>query len=263
MGGQQHTRELKERAYALTLGGFRTSDVAYVLGVGERSVRRWAANARLYGDVERTSALRGRPPKINAGILKELRALIRSSPSLYLDEVSTWLAFHHDLPVSISTVHRSLVAQGFTYKKLRKTATERDEQTRAQWKADITSRFTASQLIFADESSKDNRTSYRHYGRAMAGQRAVEVLSFDRGVRYSILPALSIDGILTVRVVQGSVNGVEFYDWVVTDLVCTMNSCIVVFGFKCFREDPEDESVPWSKQCPHHRQLSHTQEQGC
>ncbi|KAI0762197.1 hypothetical protein C8Q74DRAFT_1371290 [Fomes fomentarius] len=114
------------------MGGFGTSDVAYVLGVGERSIWRWVANAKLYGDVERTSALRGWPLKINAGILKELRELVRSSPSLYLDEVSTWLALHHDLPISISTVHRNLVAQGFTYKNLRKTATQRDELTRAQ-----------------------------------------------------------------------------------------------------------------------------------
>ncbi|RPD53270.1 hypothetical protein L227DRAFT_482907, partial [Lentinus tigrinus ALCF2SS1-6] len=38
-----------------------------------------------------------------------------------------------------------------------------------------------------------------------------------------ILPALSVDGFLTVRVVRGSVDGTEFYDWVLKDLLPKMN----------------------------------------
>ncbi|KAH9849079.1 hypothetical protein C2E23DRAFT_398755 [Lenzites betulinus] len=53
----------------------------------------------------------------------------------------------------------------------------------------ILSRFTADQLVFADESSKNKCTLQRNYGRGPAGKRAVEVLSFARGVCYSILPA--------------------------------------------------------------------------
>ncbi|TFK85593.1 hypothetical protein K466DRAFT_465892, partial [Polyporus arcularius HHB13444] len=41
--------------------------------------------------------------------------------------------------------------------------------------------------------------------------------------RYSVLPALTVDGILTVRVVRGSVDGAEFYDWVISDLIPKMN----------------------------------------
>ncbi|KAI0657866.1 hypothetical protein C8Q70DRAFT_898701, partial [Cubamyces menziesii] len=38
-----------------------------------------------------------------------------------------------------------------------------------------------------------------------------------------ILPALSVDGILTVRVVRGSVDGSAFYDWVISELLPKMN----------------------------------------
>ncbi|KAI0755855.1 hypothetical protein C8Q74DRAFT_1171378, partial [Fomes fomentarius] len=41
--------------------------------------------------------------------------------------------------------------------------------------------------------------------------------------RYSILPALSVTGILTVRVVRGSVDGATFLDWVINDLSPKMN----------------------------------------
>ncbi|KAI0694913.1 hypothetical protein C8T65DRAFT_550121, partial [Cerioporus squamosus] len=39
-----------------------------------------------------------------------------------------------------------------------------------------------------------------------------------------ILPALSLDGFLTIRVVRGSVDSVEFYDWVLKDLLPKMNA---------------------------------------
>lgn len=116
---------------------------------------------------------------------------------------------------------------------------------------DITSRFTADQLVFADESSKDDRTSQRLYGRAPSGQCACEARTFVRGVRYSILPALSVEGILTVRVVRGSVDGLEFYNWVVSDLVSlswfSSPSCDHVQSYLPFvwATAPHDEPVPW------------------
>ncbi|KZP11984.1 hypothetical protein FIBSPDRAFT_679679, partial [Athelia psychrophila] len=36
--------------------------------------------------------------------------------------------------------------------------------------------------------------------------------------RYSVLPALTIDGYAAVRVVEGSVDSVEFFDFVLNDL---------------------------------------------
>lgn len=219
MVNRKISRDLKERAVALVLSGSSVTGVADILGVSVDSVKRWSRNLRSLGDVQPHSALRGRRRVLSNTVLESIQDLIASSPSLYLDEIVSWLAVAHDQPVSISALQRSLVALGYTYKRLRKTAAQRDELTRSQWKADILSRFTANQLVFADESSKDNRTLQRQYGRAPSGERASEVLSFARGVRYSILPALSIDGFLTVRVVRGSVDGSEFYDWVLSDLV--------------------------------------------
>ena len=116
-------------------------------------------------------------------------------------------------------MQHSLKTLGYSVKKLRKAAAQHDELTRQQRKADILSCFTADQLVFVDESSKVDRTSERRYGRAVAGERACEIQSFKRGVWYGILPALCINGLLTVRVVQGSVDGSAFHDWVITEVV--------------------------------------------
>ena len=52
-----------------------------------------------------------------------------------------------------------------------------------------------------------------------SGDDAILQVSLDRGVRYSILPALTVEGYIAVRVVEGSINGEEFFDFVVNDLV--------------------------------------------
>ena len=86
---------------------------------------------------------------------------------MFLGEAVEWFATHRDLRVSIATVHRALERLALSYKKLHKVAAERDEVSRTQWMRDITSRFRPHQLVFADESSKDNRTTLRRYGRAV------------------------------------------------------------------------------------------------
>lgn len=222
MPNRKISSDIQERALYLLSSGWSTPQVVAALGVSKRTLARWHASFQQYGHIPRLTYLSGRRRKLTAKHLQDLQELLRANPSIYLEEVVEWFALHHDLPISITSIHDALKGLGFTYKKLRRHAAERNELTRQQWKYDITSRFMASQLVFADESSKDNRTVLRRYGRAPAGERAVEVVSADRGVRYSILPALSVTGILTVRVVRGSVDGVTFLDWVINDLVCSL-----------------------------------------
>src|SRR6202044_2455274 len=108
-----------------------------------------------------------------------------------------------------------------TYKVMRRVAAERDNVACANWLYEVTSHYSAQQLVLLDESSKDGRTLARHFGHAPAGQRPVEVTPLERGLRYSILPALTLDGYIALHVVQGSIDGAELYDFVINDLVCT------------------------------------------
>ncbi|KIL63076.1 hypothetical protein M378DRAFT_42265, partial [Amanita muscaria Koide BX008] len=57
-----------------------------------------------------------------------------------------------------------------------------------------------------DETSKDDKTLFRSYGRAPAGHRAVIPADFVRGDRYSMVAAMSVDGYIATRVVPGSVD---------------------------------------------------------
>ena len=57
------------------------------------------------------------------------------------------------------------------------------------------------------------------YGRSLRGERPVIHELLNRGTRYSILPAITVNGYIAVRVIEGSVDGAEFFDFVLNDLV--------------------------------------------
>jgi transposase len=211
--------DMKQRALQLIDEGWELEEVAEVLGVSSKSVERWENNYEVHGRVDPPSVLRGRPRLLTAQAIDDLHQLIQESPYLFLDEIGEWLALYHDQPISTTALHDNLREIGLTRKLMRKAAAERDPVARAEWLAYVTSTYSAEQMVILDESSKDGRTITRRYGRAPAGERPVMTQILNRGIRYSILPALTVNGYLSVRVVEGSINGAEFYDFVVNDVV--------------------------------------------
>jgi transposase len=212
--------DMKQRALYLLLDeGWEIDRIAAVLGVHSKSIQRWEDNYRNHGCVNPPAPLRGRPRLLSSDITAELHELLTESPSLLLDEIGEWLAIYHDQPISTTALHDNLKDLGLTYKRLKRIATQRDDAYRADWLHNMTSNYTADQLVFLDESSKDDRAILRRYGRAISGQTARENVSLNKGVRYSVLPALTIDGYIAVRAVEGSIDGAEFFDFVLNDVV--------------------------------------------
>lgn len=102
----------------------------------------------------------------------------------------------------------------------------------------INLKYRADQLVFLDESSFDRRTPGRRYGWAPRGQRAYAPTHFVRGTRYaylfqwnlwhphsqivmnlavsrySVLPAMSLSGILAVDIREGSFTKASFKEFV-------------------------------------------------
>ena len=60
------------------------------------------------------------------------------------------------------------------------------------------------------ESRVDDHTNQRTHGRAAVGLACVRRATFIRGQRYSILPALTSDGIIALDIFEGSVNKEKF-----------------------------------------------------
>lgn len=212
--------DTKLRVIWLADNDYSVNEICEIMDVSPRSITRWKKNILLHGTFTPPPVpIQGRLKLLNANQMHDLFTLLEESPDLYLDEIQTWIAVHHDLLISISALQVNIADAGITYKLLRRAAAERDDAERGAWRAYMTANFHSSQLVFIDESSKDERTIYCHYGRAPSGQRAVIEANFVRGDRWSVVPALTVDGYLAVRVVPGSVDGAEFFDFIVEDVV--------------------------------------------
>ena len=105
----------------------------------------------------------------------------------------------------------------FLNNKLEKAAKERSEILRANYILTIRTHYNLNQLIFLDESSKDERTLSRQYGYSLKNTRAIQKVVFLRGTRYTILPALSLDG--AVDIIVGSCNKEKFCNFILTQVV--------------------------------------------
>jgi transposase len=217
------SKDLKERAMWLLEHNYIPSDVSDIFGISERSLQRWKANEAKYGSVVPPPlAIRGRPRLLHANMTHDLAILIEESPEVFLDEIQDWLALAYDTGISRTALHDNIRDCGLTYKLLRRAAAERDEEYREEWMAMMRMHHVAHQLVMVDETSKDDRTIYRHYGRAPSGRRATVRANFVRGERYSMVAAMSMNGYEALSVVPGSVDGELFFDFIVNEVVCSL-----------------------------------------
>src|SRR5271154_1382136 len=105
--------------------------------------------------------------------------------------------------VSIPTLWRSLQFCGLTRKKIQKAAKERSEILRGFYLYNIGMNYTSEQLIFIDETAKDERTLTRLYGYSPINTKAQKSVVFIKEKHYTILPALSLEGFITVDIMKG------------------------------------------------------------
>lgn len=155
------------------------------------------------------SALRGRARSLHQEDRQYLVTLIRHRPAFFLDELTRLLQTNRLVSVHYTTVHRELQRARLSTKQLRKIAAERSPLLRSVFKNRM-GQYTAEQLMFTDESSKDDRTEMRRRGRSLKGTRAEAHGVFVRGKRYSLIPVLTIDGVIAAKVVDGSLTRSKF-----------------------------------------------------
>jgi len=103
-------------------------------------------------------------------------------------------------------------------KKLRHLAQEQDEDLRAAFITHM-AQYKPHQLGFIDETSKDERTVGRRYGRSHKGHRAQKKQVFVRGRRLTLEAFLTLDGIVSATVVEGSMTKATFLDWLEHNVV--------------------------------------------
>jgi hypothetical protein len=114
---------------------------------------------------------------------------------------------------------------------LHKAAAEKNELLRGAFIASI-GQYRTDQLVFMDEFSKDERTMTRLYGYSKVNSRASKKIVFIRGKRYTLLPALTEQGIIAVDIIEGSCTKQRFKEFVVSQVVSILfyiNSIIIFY----------------------------------
>jgi hypothetical protein len=102
--------------------------------------------------------------------------------------------------------------------QIRRIASERSKVLRADfiWRM---AQYLPEQLGFLDEMSKDERTSFRPRGWSAKGRRAIKKGVFVRGRRFSVEGLLTIDGMISNTVVEGSMTKSMFLEYLETSVV--------------------------------------------
>ena len=118
-----------------------------------------------------------------------------------------------DLQVSTPTIYRTLTKARWSRKAVRARAAERSHELRALW-IGRQATWNASQLVFLDESACNERTGDRKFGWAPIGRGCEVSHPTKRSERWSVLPALSVDGYLSYIIYQGSITAEIFEQFV-------------------------------------------------
>ena len=214
------SKDVKDRALDLCYQGLVPQDICDLLGVSSRSLSRWRHNQDLYGStLPPPTRTAGRPRILSGEQVLSICEQLNRAPEMYLDEIQDWIALTMQTSISKSALSTLIQDAGYSFKMLHKAASERDEEERAMFRSWARDTVTAEMVVTADESSKDNRTIFRRWGRSVRGTPAGVHTGFTRGQRYSILAAISVDGYVATRIVIGAVDGDEFFDFIVSEVV--------------------------------------------
>ena len=153
----------------------------------------------------------GRRRSLNYEDINFIKSHCHLHSSAFLDELQSDLLSRRGVKVSMSTIFRTLRRLCITRKKVSRCALERNDEKRATFMnnlADITP--NPEMLMFADEAAKNDHTLARSMGYSQRGTRCVQSRCFIRGTRWSILPILTLDGIVTHDIVHGSGTSQRF-----------------------------------------------------
>jgi len=141
-----------------------------------------------------------------------LLGLLDANPTLYLDEIQEHLYNAHGVEVSLPTLSHTLQRTAVSHKKISKAAAERNKLLHATWQAAYAD-IPMEHFVWLDESSVDDHTNQWMQGWTGIGRACVRRDTFLRGQRYSVLPALTVDGIIALDIFEGSVTKERFLNF--------------------------------------------------
>ena len=166
-------------------------------------------------------------------------SILEANPGLYVDEIQQKLFESRDVDVSIATISHAIKRLAVS-NKVAKEALERDELVRATWLAAYGD-LQLESCLWLDDSSVDDCTSQCHNGWAPLGHACVYRQTFILGRQFSVLPDLSVDGIVALDIFEGSIMKEWFIDFLKSQIVSG------IISYRCFNDHQMKAPIltPW------------------
>lgn len=153
-----------------------------------------------------------------------LEHLLQREPTIYLDEIQQKFQEDRAIYPSIATIQREIKRLGITRKTISKEALERNDLLRAIWEGNMAQYDDPELFVFLDESAVNNLSTQRFAGWSTCGTPCVRRATFLRGAHYSVLPALTLDGIVALDIFEGAVNRERFLTFLREHIVQNLSS---------------------------------------
>jgi len=85
----------------------------------------------------------------------------------------------------------------------------------------------------------------RPVGRSEIGKRVFSHRSSYKGAKYTIIGAMSVDGIVCTKILKGSMNGADFLTFIKNDLVPNLHSpnVVIMDNLKAHKVDGVDAAI--------------------
>ena len=223
------SKDLKEHALWLISHEYAPEDISELFNISSRSITRWKQNDYIYGSiVPPPNAMQCCPHILNGDITHDLYMLLEEAPEMYLSEIQDWIALAFEVHISRAALHLNIHDVGISFKLLFRAAAKHNGDLWQKWRAEVNAHLMASQMVFVNETSKDDQTIYWHYERSIVGCCATISANFVRGECYSMVATLLLDGYEAVHIIPGSVDGEEFLNYITNDVVYSM-FCLFTF----------------------------------
>jgi transposase len=170
-------------------------------GVWAQCIRSKRRNMAHWGQPYAPACVKlGRPRTLRERHRTQLREYLAGRPHAYLEEMKDWLLDELNLDVSILSVSRELKRMNWSRKLASKKAAEQSDALRRVFQARCQQNYTAEQIVAVDESACNERTGDRKYGWGPVGDSVTLSYSMKRSERWSLLPAMTVDGYLAYRI---------------------------------------------------------------
>jgi transposase len=187
--------------------GKAKEEVALTFSVSMSSINRWLRLKRDKQTLE-PGRITGRPSILGKALDEGLVEQLRAHPDATVAEHCRMWDEQTHTRVSEATMSRALKRAGWPLKKKTVGAAERDEERRAQWRAEAVE-LDASRFVFVDECGSHTGLA-RTRARAPRGQRAYASLPRNTGPNTTIISSLSVEGMGETMVVEGPPNAAVF-----------------------------------------------------